>query len=244
MFILRAPYDTAPYPLNVHAWEGVAVSKKSDRIAWSDTTVPFFSSNLFFTLLLYLFGESNLWTGEIIYDDKGVPSLVEQTIVHRKGWFSLVLNEPQDFRGNEDEELLFTTYGPGAEGFGDMWIYDFAQKRAFREVTENLAYNEWAGISPAFDVGLFERDPTGTIFTGPYFVDMYVWDFASKSAQVYTQFRRSDGFGLITGVFSPGGRWVLMGATQARTSPGYTFTAGIALNDFQESYRKLGKVLS
>ena len=243
MFILKAPYyDQDPYPLNAHAWEGVAVSGQSDRIAWSDTNVPFFGSHIFFTLLLYLFGGSNLWTGVIVYDDLGVPALVEQTIIHRKGWLSFMLNEPQDFRGLQDEELLFSTYGPGAEGRSDMWIYDLTAKRAYREVTADLAYNEWEGIGPAFDVALFERDPTATLFSGPSYIDMYVWDFASKNAQVFTQFRRSNGFGLSNAVFSVDGKWVLMGVTLEHSSPG--FTTGIALVDFEESYRNLPKVLS
>ena len=89
---------------------------------------------------------------------------------------------------------------------------------------------------------LFGRDPNATSFSGPSYVDIYVWDFASRSTHVYAQFRRGNGFGLINGVFSPDGRWLLMGAKPGLNSPG--FTAGIVLIDFEESYRKFGKVLS
>ena len=243
MFLLKVPYDEAPYPFNVHAWEGVAVSRQTDRIAWSDTSVSFFGANLFISLIYYLFYPSNLWTGVIVYDENGEPSLTEQKIIHSKGWFDFVFNEPQDFRGDNDEELLFSKYGPCAEGSSDMWIYDLTENRNYNAVPkETLAYNEWEGISPGYDEALFERDPNATRFSGPSLIDMYVWNFASQQSQIYTQFRRSDGLCFTNAVFSPNGRWVLMGAKPGKITPG--FTVGIVLIDFEESFRKNAKVLS
>lgn len=231
MSILKAPYDGEPYPLDTHAWEGVAISRETNRISWSDTNKPFFASNIFFTALNYIFAPSNLWTGLIVYDDNGVPSLAEKEVFHRKGWFNFVFHEPQDFRGSNDEEVLFSAYGPMAEGSSDMWIYSLKENRVINEMNQNLAYNEWEGIRPQYDVALFERDPDANNFSGSSRIDMYKWDFLTKTAQVYTKFRRDDEFGLSNAAFSNDGRWVLMSCKPGPDSPG--FAIGIVLVDYE-----------
>ena len=233
MFVLKKPFNGQPVPLGVHAWEGVAVSRKSNRIAWSDTDKPFFGSNLIETGLNYLLGRSNLWVGELVYDRSGKPSLVNRRIVKRK--FGLVFYEPQDFRGHWDQELLYSAYGPGAEGSSDTYVYNFFWNWSWKKPWYSWGYNEWEGVSPDFKRAFIERDPEATEFSGPGHIDAWLWDFASGKPIPFAQFRRADNFSLGNAVFSPDGRYVLMSADaslgDAPDAPGYS--VGIALIDYK-----------
>jgi hypothetical protein len=224
MSILQVPYDSLPIPLNTHAWEGIAVSTETNRIVWSDVNKPFFGNNIFETFINYTFGRSNLWTGIISYDGQNTPSLVNTRKIAYK--YGGTLFEPQNFKGHNDEELLFTAYGATSEGLADTFIYSFETHR-FKKILKKEAsgYNEWEGIHPSYEKGFYERESNVNIFTGPVLVDLYMYDFKMKKSNLFAKFNREDGFGLHEPVFSPDGKWVLT-TTLAKDgmefkSPGY-----------------------
>lgn len=235
LWVLKAPYDEPPVPLNVHAWEGIAVSTESNRIAWSDTRKPFYGKNLFFTGLNYIFARSNLWMGEIDYDDVGTPYINHIEKLVRKYEVGLVFFEPQNFKGENDEQLLFEAYGPTSSGTSDTYIYDFTLE-SHRKIHTAEGYNEWEGISPDYKKAFVEVDPTATNISGPSAVDLYVYDFVEQ--ELSTIFVNSHdplmhGFHVHEPVFSPDGNLALMatgGATGNEfNSPGYGI--GIVLFD-------------
>jgi len=237
MSILKAPYDGVPIPLNVHAWEGIAVSRESDLIAWSDTDKPFFGANIIETALNYILGHSNLWTGVLVYDDNGIPAITQRKRILCKQcrWGDFTFYEPQDFKGTEDQKLLFSAYGPTAEGSSDMFVYNFKKGKAVKKPADPLGYNEWEGIHPQYDRAFYERDPDASNFSGPEHIDSWIWNFSTKSPQAFSRFRREDGFSIGNAVFSPDGRWVLMSADSPlgneSNTPGYS--VGIVLIDYK-----------
>jgi len=238
MFIIKGPnYNEKPIPLNVHAWEGIAVSAETNRIVWSDTASPFFGSNIIETFFNYLLAPSNLWTGFLEYDANGNPSITQQEIILSKCWFFCwEFYEVQNFRGANDQEVLFNAYGPTAEGSSDMLIYNFEQGQVSRLNTDPLGYNEWEGVHPDYSRSFFERAPDASRFSGPTKIDMYLWDFASQATIPFSIFRREDNFDLANCAFSPDATVVLCdGDSDARlpdeqSTPGYA--VGIVMIDY------------
>ncbi len=233
LWVLKAPYDKAPIALNVHAWEGIAVSTESNRIAWSDTSKPFYGNNLFITGLNYFFAHSNLWSGEIVYDELGMPYLDKVEKIVRKYDVGLVFFEPQNFRGEGDGQLLFEAYGPTSSGTSDTYIYDF-QLGSHAKIDNAKGYNEWEGISPDYNKIFLEVDPTATNISGPATIDLYVYDFIDRgltSIFTYSSDPMMQGFYVHEPVYSPNGGFSLMAA------------GGISGNEFNSPGYGIGIVL-
>ncbi|MCC1496487.1 hypothetical protein [Alcanivorax sp. 1008] len=228
--------------LGVRAWEGVAVSRRSNKIAWSDTNKPFEGGNVLETLYNYTFGRSNLWVGNIDYVN-GVPRLSNKRIVKRK--FGLVFYEPQDFRGSSDQELLFSVYGPGAEGTADTEVLSFFWRLSKKVPWYSWGYNEWEGISPDYKRAFIERDADAWALAGADFENLWLWDFASYKAVPFAEFDRADNFSIGNAVFSPNGKMIVMSADGSLSGesnpPGYAL--GIVVVNYEEWIRRGQPVL-
>ncbi len=244
LWIFEAPFDGIPYPLqkevtkqflwwtttemvNVSAWEGIAVSQESNRIVWSDTNARFFGANIIETGLNYFGKQSNLWHGEIEYGEDGKALLKNATKIVRKSQVGLVFLEPQNFKGQNDEELLFEAYGPTSEGSSDTYIYNFAQQ-AFRREFTSKGYDEWEGIAPDYKTGFVEVDAKATRLTGPTKVKLHLYDFETKKLAPFIEFSEpsiNEYYYVHEPVFSPDGSRVLMttGSTLGNefNGPGY-----------------------
>ena len=94
---MKADARTPPVPLNHKISEGVAISRRSMKIAWSNTRGQYPEE--------LNEGESVIYTGDIEYKD-GVPSLVNKKEVIRAKRPECTL-EAQDFR-RDDTELIYT----------------------------------------------------------------------------------------------------------------------------------------
>src|SRR4030095_494210 len=135
MWVMKADAKTPPAPLSHKISEGVAISLKQMKIAWSNTNgnypdrIPK--------------GESALYTADIIYRD-GVPALVNEKEILRSKSNECTL-EAQDFRNN-DAELIYTCYR--APHYADVMGVDLNTKRVttYRKIAEE--YTEVEGISP------------------------------------------------------------------------------------------------
>jgi hypothetical protein len=135
------PGDRA-VPLDHKISEGVAISRKSMKIAWSNT------SGQYPDLLKQ--GESVIYTADIV-DDAGQPRLANKKEVLRALAPDCTL-EAQDFRRN-DTELIYTCYrSPYADVFGiDLTT---GRKTTYRKIDNE--YNEVEGIFPDGEYTLVE----------------------------------------------------------------------------------------
>jgi len=84
---------------------------------------------------------------------------------------------------------------------------------------------------------MFERNPDRTCYFcptfAPLFINTWIWDFDSSTRQQFTGFMREDEFSLTNGVFSPDGKWALLGADcKECTTAGYA--VGFVRVDFEQ----------
>jgi Tol biopolymer transport system component len=136
MWIL--PRDFTPgdhaIPLGHKISEGVAISRTSTRIAWSNTHGQYPDSIPEHVSVIY--------TGEVV-KGSGRASIANVTEVIRATSPQCTL-EAQDFR-NDDRELVYTCY---RETFGDVFGIDLATKKVTTYLTVPGEYNEVEGIFP------------------------------------------------------------------------------------------------
>lgn len=133
MYILKKDDPKKPVPLGEFFDEGPAISRKNMRIAY---TLP---------------GQREIMMADIKYTN-GVPSLVNRKkIVSYNDSAAYVKLETQDFRGQDDNELLYTHYwGDAKDSFHHSQVYGFnIQTGKFINYT-NLpdSYNEAEGVFP------------------------------------------------------------------------------------------------
>jgi Tol biopolymer transport system component len=142
MWILEANGDGKPAPLDHKISEGVAISRRTPKIAWSNTHGQYPD--------LVAEGESVLYTADIVKED-GTPRLVNKKEIMRAKSPECTL-EAQDFRKN-DTELIYTCY---RTPFADVFGVDLASGRVttYRKLAEE--YNEVEGIFPDGEYTLVE----------------------------------------------------------------------------------------
>jgi Tol biopolymer transport system component len=136
MWILKAdakPGDAA-IPLEHKISEGVAISRKSMKIAWSNTRGQYPD--------VLQEGESVIYTADIVWEGSQPKLVNKQEVIRAKGPECTL--EAQDFR-NDDRELIYTCY---RSPFADVLGIDLTTKRI--TVYRKLAgeYNEVEGIFP------------------------------------------------------------------------------------------------
>lgn len=239
LYVLQYPYDKPPVALNEPAWEGVALSLTNNQIVWSDTRVPFTQDNLVATAFNYFFKRSNLWTGTIAYDKQNEPYIEGKRKILSKYRIGPVFLEPQNFKGKGNEELIFSAYGI-VQGKSDLYVYDF-KKNKKRKVKVGKGYNEWEGIHPSFEYGLFENDPSTTLFTD-FSPEMYLYDFEKEESRRYLFWKDRedlDGFYIGNTVFSPDGS-KLAGVAGAKSGDeGIGYGVGILVKNIEEKVDSL-----
>src|SRR5262245_53878090 len=99
MWVLKADAKEPPVPLNHKISEGVAISRKQMKIAWSNTRGQYPDQ--------LAEGESVIYTADIVYKN-GVPALENKKEIIRGKAPECTL-EAQDFR-NDDTELIYACY--------------------------------------------------------------------------------------------------------------------------------------
>jgi len=161
MWVMRADASAPPAALNHKISEGVAISRKRMRIAWSNTRAQYPDR--------LAEGESALYTADIVYKD-GVPQLVDTKEVLRARAPECTL-EAQDFR-NDDTELIYTCYRPP---YADVLGIDLRTGKitTYRKLPDE--YNEVEGISPDGKWTLVEssREQGGPERQNSRFIDIW-----------------------------------------------------------------------
>src|SRR5438094_9994387 len=134
MWVLKADAGAPPTPLGHKISEGVAISRKRMKIAWSNTRAQYPD--------LLQEGESVMYTADIVYKD-GVPALANKKEVRRPHAPECTL-EAQDFR-RDDAELIYTCY---RSSYADVMGVDLATGKltTYRKLPDE--YDEWRGSRP------------------------------------------------------------------------------------------------
>ena len=136
MWILKADFKPGDHavPIEHKISEGVAISRTSMKIAWSNTHGQYPDR--------FQEGESAMYTGDITYEN-GRPHVTNEKEVLRARAPECTL-EAQDFR-NHDTELIYTCY---RSPFADVFGVDLATGKTttYRKVAGE--YNEVEGIFP------------------------------------------------------------------------------------------------
>lgn len=142
MWVLPADGTGPPIALEHKISEGVAISRKTPKIAWSNTHGQYpdrLAEN-----------ESVIYTADIVYDG-GRPRLSNRKEILRARWPECTL-EAQDFRKN-DTELIYSCY---RSSLADVFGIDLTTKdvTTYRKIAGE--YNEVEGIFPDGEYTLVE----------------------------------------------------------------------------------------
>lgn len=200
MWVMKPDARTPPVPLNHKIFEGVAISRRTPLIAWSNTHGQYPE--------LLAEDESVMYTAEISYLD-GVPSLVNKREVLRAKRPECTL-EPQDFR-NQDTELIYTCYREGGSK-ADVFGIDLRTKqiKTYRKIAGE--YNEVEGISPDGEWALVEssREQGGPERQNSKYIDIWKLKLEPNSTNFVrmTRWGDYDGYKASNPVVSPDGQWM------------------------------------
>jgi hypothetical protein len=191
------PHDFKPgdraVPLDHKISEGVAISRTSMKIAWSNTHGQYPDQ--------LARGESVIYTGDIAFRERG-PSLVNKKEVIRARAPECTL-EAQDFRRN-DAELIYSCYrGPFADVFG----IELASGRVTTYRKVDGEYNEVEGIFPDGEHALVESSREQSRHDASH-IDVWKLRLAANSTEFVRMTRWGDhaGFKASNPVVAPDGR--------------------------------------
>jgi WD40 repeat protein len=209
MWILKAdakPGDR-PTPIEHKISEGVAISRKAMKIAWSNTRGQYPDQ--------FEQGESAIYTADILYEN-GKPTLVGKKEVMRAKAPECTL-EAQDFRKN-DTELIYTCY---RSPFADVLGVDLktGAVTVYRKIPTE--YNEVEGIFPDEQYTLVESSREQLEHNSNY-IDIWKLKLEPNS-QDYTRVTRWGeyrGFKASNPVVSPDGRRIAFQSARSRDPAG------------------------
>ena len=193
MWVMKADGRDRPVALDHKISEGVAISRKSARIAWSNTHGQYPD--------LLAEGESVIYTGDIVYEG-GQPKLANKKEVLRAKAPECTL-EAQDFRKN-DTELIYTCYrSPFADVFGVN--LDTKAVTTYRKLAGE--YNEVEGIFPDGEHTLVESSRE-QMKHNSNFIDIWKLKLEANSTDFVRMTRWGDypGYKASNPVVSPDGR--------------------------------------
>ena len=193
MWVMKADGRDRPIALDHKISEGVAISRKSARIAWSNTHGQYPD--------LLGEGESVIYTGDIVYEG-GQPKLANKKEVLRAKAPECTL-EAQDFRKN-DTELIYTCYrSPFADVFGVN--LDTKAVTTYRKLAGE--YNEVEGIFPDGEHTLVESSRE-QMKHNSNFIDIWKLKLEANSTDFVrmTRWGEYPGYKASNPVVSPDGR--------------------------------------
>ncbi len=209
MWILKAdakPGDHA-LPLDHRISEGVAISRTSMKIAWSNTRGQYpdaFKPN-----------ESAIYTADIVYDG-GQPRLANKKEVLRAMAPECTL-EAQDFRRN-DAELIYTCY---RSPYADVLGVELATGKTTVYRKEAAEYNEVEGIYPDGDYTLVESSRDQLEHNSSY-IDIWKLKLEPNSRDFtrVTHWGEYRGFKASNPVVSPDGRRIAFQSARSKDPAG------------------------
>jgi Tol biopolymer transport system component len=220
MWILKAdarPGDHA-VPLDHKISEGVAISRTSMKIAWSNTRGQYPD--------LLKPNESVLYTADVV-SDGGQPRLANKKEILRAMAPDCTL-EAQDFRRN-DTELIYTCY---RSPYADVLGIDLATGKTTVYRKEANEYNEVEGIFPDGEYTLVESS-RDQIEQNSNFIDIWKLKLEPNSRDFtrVTHWGEYRGFKASNPVVSPDGRHIAFQSARSKDPAGVGY--GIFVLDTQ-----------
>jgi dipeptidyl aminopeptidase/acylaminoacyl peptidase len=210
MWVLKADAKEPPVALNHKISEGVALSRKQMKIAWSNTRGQYPEQ--------LAQGESVIYTADIVYKD-GAPQLENKQEIIRAKAPECTL-EAQDFRNN-DTELIYTCY---RSPYADVLGIDLNTRKV--TVYRKLAgeYNEVEGIFPDGQYTLVEssREQGGPERQNSRYIDIWRLKLEPNSADFVrlTRWGDYDGYKASNPVVSHDGRWIAFQSARSKDPAG------------------------
>jgi len=212
LWVLRRPFDGVPVPLGEPCWEGIAAARHGSRIAWVSSSIDYTAWDF---VLQALFGASELWVGEIRYED-GTPKLVERRrVLERDDISRFCVLEVQDFRPPTEDELLFTAFNH--RGGEVMGVH--LETGEIRNYSQSPWFDEADGVFPDGRSTVVVRE-LDRVFI-PRDVDLWRLTLDGKAQwQRFTWFTRYRGYGASNSAVSPDGRRIVFQLRGAEAPPG------------------------
>lgn len=199
LFVFQKPFNAKPVALGRPCWEGQAISRRRDRIAWNESTIDFTNPNQEFVI-----GKSEIWTADISRARSGKPQLTHIHLAATRADFDsrLAPIEVQDFRGPGENELLLTAYGTLA---GEVYGLNLTTKAAKNYTGYSPFYEEAEGTAHNGKFDIIEHD----LMVNPIPGALDLWFMAldgSATMHRLTHFNRYKGYGASNPVVSPDDR--------------------------------------
>ena len=151
LWVLKKDLSRPPVPLGEHCSEGPAVSRKRMTIAWT------------------LRAKGQIFMGDIIYDENGVPKLVNKKLIleaQRPPLRKAI--ETQNFRPPDEKELIFSAYNYRRS---EVMGLDIATGKFVDYSNAPRSYEEPEGIFPDGKHTLVECDRHNA--KGNQYIDIY-----------------------------------------------------------------------
>lgn len=226
LFVLPAPFTAAPVPLGRPCWEGQAVSRLTDRIAWNESAIDFTQPDQEFVV-----GKSEIWTGRVTRGKNGKPELtdVELALTRSDLDTRIAPIEVQDFRGPDEDELLLTAYGALT---GEVYGFDLTTRKATNYTGYSPFYEEAEGAARSGRFVIVERD----LMVNPIPGALDLWALELDGAADFrrlTHFNRYKGYGASNPVVSPDDRYAAFQLSLAEGAEGQG--AGLFVLDIERA---------
>jgi hypothetical protein len=206
MWLLRASGGD-PIPLNHKISEGVAISRKTNRIAWSNTHGQYPD--------LLADGESVLYMADIV-EENGQPTLKNKVELLRAKRPECTL-EAQDFRF-DDTELIYTCY---RTPYADVFGLDLKTKAitTFRKLAGE--YNEVEGIFPDGKSTLVESSRDQKAQDSNH-IDIWRMPLVANTPEFVrvTHWGEYDGYKASNPVVSPDGKTIAFQSARSKDAAG------------------------
>ena len=207
MWVMAAEGTGRPVALDHKISEGVAISRSTPKIAWSNTHGQYPE--------LIAEGESVLYTADVVREGD-TPRLVNKKEIMRAKAPECTL-EAQDFR-HDDRELIYTCY---RSPFADVFGVDLETGKViiYRKITGE--YNEVEGIFPDENYTLVESSREQSQQNSNY-IDIWKLKLEPNSADFVrmTRWGEYSGFKASNPVVSPDGRTIAFQSARSKDPAG------------------------
>jgi hypothetical protein len=212
MWMLQADGKRAPVPLDQKIFEGIAISRKRMRVAWSNKHTQYPDR--------FADGESAIYVADLDTTG-GTYKLVNKQEVIRANLPACNM-EPQDFRF-DDTELIYSCYYENGDKADVMGI-NLATKAVTTYRRNPAEYNEAEGVSPDGKFVMVEssKDQGGAEKQTFHYIDIWKMPLTSATASFerMTRFGEYEGRKASNPVISNDGKWMAFQGGRSEDPPG------------------------